>query len=205
MPRWARLQPAQLLLSLNGPAQTPPWSTSNLSFTPVWPPPSSLRLLQCWQAMAQPLLLGRNARIRHRSQPPRQRKMNGMVTWHFDLVMECLPLCFKLRFSSATIQPPLLHQQGRRGCPHRVHLVRSPLLPPHHLRRHPFLQLPFQTPPSLILRFLIRFDNPQEISREDWKVVEAHLLPEKEAAETKVCQWSLQLGQVRNVRWRQRR
>ena len=22
----------------------------------------------------------------------RQRKMNGMVTWHFDLVMECLPL-----------------------------------------------------------------------------------------------------------------
>ena len=78
-------------------------------------------------------------------------------------------------------KPPFLHQQGRRQYPHRVHLVRSPLLPCHQLHRHPFLQLPIPNAPlphhSPVNPLRQR---PQEVPREVWKVVKTPVLPEEE-------------------------
>ena len=54
-------------------------------------------LLSAFVAMLGKQWLSRYARVEMRGSVVdrsrhRQRKMNGMDTWHFDLVMECLPL-----------------------------------------------------------------------------------------------------------------
>ena len=92
----------------------------------------------------------------------RQRKMNGMVTWHFDLVMECLPLMLQiallllgyalsnyLYFINKTVAAVLVGFTSF-GILFYLLIVSAATLS---------YNCPFQTPASLILRFLIRFDD----------------------------------------------
>ena len=91
----------------------------------------------------------------------RQRKMNGMITRHCDLVMECLPLMLQaallllgyalsnhLFFVNKVVASVLI------GFASFGLLFTSSSPPPP-----PFLRLPVLNVPSLTLRFLIRFDN----------------------------------------------
>jgi len=92
----------------------------------------------------------------------RQRKMNGMVTWHFDLVMECLPLMLQaallllgyalsnyLFFINKTVASVLIGFTTF-GILFYCLIVSAATLS---------YNCPFQTPLSLTLRYLIRFDN----------------------------------------------
>jgi hypothetical protein len=92
----------------------------------------------------------------------RQRKMNGMVTWHFDLVMECLPLMLQIAL--------LLLGYALSNYLFFINKVVASILIGFTTFGLLFYFLiisaatfsyncPFQTPLSLILRFLIRFDN----------------------------------------------
>ena len=92
----------------------------------------------------------------------RQRKMNGMVTWHFDLVMECLPLMLQVAL--------LLLGYALSNYLFFINKVVASILIGFTTFGLLFYFLiisaatfsyncPFQTPLSLILRFLIRFDN----------------------------------------------
>jgi len=92
----------------------------------------------------------------------RQRKMNGMVTWHFDLVMECLPLMLQIAllllgyalsnylwFISRPVSGVLI---GFTSFGFLFYiLVNSAATLSYNC--------PFQTPISLILRYMIRFDD----------------------------------------------
>ena len=92
----------------------------------------------------------------------RQRKMNGMVTWHFDLVMECLPLMLQaallllgyalsdyLFFINKAISGVIIGFTTF-GLLFYLLIVSAATFS---------YNCPFQTPLSLILRFMIRFDN----------------------------------------------
>jgi len=95
----------------------------------------------------------------------RQRKMNRMVTWRFDLVMECLPLMLQasllllgyalsnyLYFIHRTVASVLIGFTSF-GLLFYLLIVSAATLS---------FNCPFQTPLSLILRFLIRFDDEQK-------------------------------------------
>jgi hypothetical protein len=92
----------------------------------------------------------------------RQRKMNGMVTWKFDLVMECLPLMLQvallllgyalsnyLYFINKVVASVIIGFTGF-GLLFYLLIVSAATLS---------YNCPFQTPASLVLRFLIRFDD----------------------------------------------
>ena len=92
----------------------------------------------------------------------RQRKMNGMVTWHFDFVMECLPLMLQIAllllgyalsnylfFVNKTVASVIIGFASF-GLLFYLLIVSAATLS---------YNCPFQTPVSLVLRFLIRFDN----------------------------------------------
>ena len=92
----------------------------------------------------------------------RQRKMNGMVTWHFDLVMECLPLMLQIAllllgyalsdylFFINKVVASVLIGFTTFGLLFYFLIISAATLS---------YNCPFQTPLSLILRFLIRFDS----------------------------------------------
>ena len=86
----------------------------------------------------------------------RQRKMNGMITWHFDRVMECLPLMLRaallplgyalsnhLFFVKKVVASVLI------GFTSFGLLFYPPTISAATLSHN----CPFQTPPSLIFRF----------------------------------------------------
>ena len=92
----------------------------------------------------------------------RQRKMNGMVTWHFDLVMECLPLMLQIAllllgyalsnylfFINKTVASVVIGFTTF-GLLFYCLIVSAATLS---------YNCPFQTPLSNVLRILIRFDN----------------------------------------------
>ena len=92
----------------------------------------------------------------------RQRKMNGMVTWHFDLVMECLPLMLQaaLLLLGYALSVYLFTINNKIaavvvaftgfGLLFYILIVSAATLS---------YNCPFQTPLSLIIRFMIRFDD----------------------------------------------
>jgi len=95
----------------------------------------------------------------------RQRKMNGMVTWHFDLVMECLPLMLQaalLLLSYALSE--YLYSINRTVASVAIGFTSFGLLFYLLIVSAATLSYncPFQTPISLILHFLIRFDDEHE-------------------------------------------
>ena len=92
----------------------------------------------------------------------RQRKMDGMVAWHFDLVMECLPLMLQaallllgyalsdyLLFINKVVASVLIGFTAF-GLLFYLLIVSAATLS---------YNCPFQTPLPLILRFLVRFDD----------------------------------------------
>ena len=92
----------------------------------------------------------------------RQRRMNGIVTWHFDLVMECLPLMLQAAL--------LLLSYALSGYLFSINKTVAGVVIGFTAFSLLFYLLlvsaatlsyncPFQTPFSLILRFLIRFDD----------------------------------------------
>ena len=92
----------------------------------------------------------------------RQRKMNGMDTWHFDLVMECLPLMLQVAllllgyalsdylFFINKVIASVTIGFTTFGLLFYFLIVSAATLS---------FDCPFQTPLSLILRFLVRFDS----------------------------------------------
>ena len=92
----------------------------------------------------------------------RQRKMDGMVTWRFDFVMECLPLMLQAAllllscalsdylYSINKVVASILIGFTAFGLLFYILIISAATLS---------FTCPFQTPPSLILRYLIRFDN----------------------------------------------
>ena len=108
----------------------------------------------------------------------RQRKMKGIVTWHFDFVMECLPLMLQaallllvyalsnyLFFINKAVAGVLIGFTAF-GLLFYLLIVSTTTLS---------YNCPFQTPASLILRFLIRFDGEHKKyirrTREWFKVI----------------------------------
>ena len=96
----------------------------------------------------------------------RQCKMEGMVTWRFDLVMECLPLMLQaallllgyalsnyLFFINKPIASVVIGFTTF-GLLFYCLIVSAATLS---------YNCPFQTPLSLVLRFLIRFDNEHKM------------------------------------------
>ena len=95
----------------------------------------------------------------------RQRKMNGMVTWHFDLVMESLPLMLQAGllllgyalsnylFTINEVVAGVIMGFAAFGLLFYLLIISAATLS---------YNCPFQTPPSLILRFLIRFDDEHQ-------------------------------------------
>jgi polyferredoxin len=88
--------------------------------------------------------------------------MTGMVTWKFDLVMECLPLMLQfallllgyalsdyLYFINKVIASAIIGFTGF-GLLFYLLIISAATLS---------YNCPFQTPASLVLRFLIRFDD----------------------------------------------
>ena len=124
-------------------------------------------LLSAFVAMLGKQWLTRYARIDKRESVidrsrDRQRKMNGMVTWHFDLVMESLPLMLQaallllgyalsdyLYFIDKVVASVVISFTAF-GLLFYLVIVSAATLS---------YNCPFQTPISLILRFLIRFDD----------------------------------------------
>ncbi|KAF9782345.1 hypothetical protein BJ322DRAFT_215262 [Thelephora terrestris] len=92
----------------------------------------------------------------------RQRKMNGMVTWRFDLVMECLPLMLQaaLLLLSCALSKYLFTINNTVagvvvgftsfGVLFYLLIVSAATLS---------YNCPFQTPLSLVIRYMIRFDD----------------------------------------------
>ena len=95
----------------------------------------------------------------------RQRKMDGMVTWRFDLVMECLPLMLQAAllllgyalsdylFFINKVVSSILISFTAFGLLFYLLIVSAATLS---------FNCPFQTPLSLVLRFLVRFDDEHE-------------------------------------------
>ena len=96
--------------------QTLLWSTSNLPFAPVWPPPSP-RSLRCWASNGSTVAPRLNVQICHRSQRPSTTK---------DEWYGCLAFRFRYGipapYASSCVPPPrpspfklpLLHQRSCR-------------------------------------------------------------------------------------------
>ena len=92
----------------------------------------------------------------------RQRKMDGMITWRFDFVMECLPLMLQAAllllsyalsdylYSINKVVASILISFTAFGLLFYILIVSAATLS---------FNCPLQTPPSLILRYLIRFDD----------------------------------------------
>jgi len=92
----------------------------------------------------------------------RQRKMDGMVTWKFDLVMECLPIMLQLAllllgyalsnylFFINKVVASVIIGFTTFGLLFFLLIVSAATLS---------YNCPFQTPLSLVLRFLVRFDD----------------------------------------------
>jgi len=103
----------------------------------------------------------------------RQRKMDGTVTWGFDFVMECLPLILQaallllgyalseyLYFINKVVAGVVIGFAGF-GLLFYLLTVSAAVLS---------YNCPFQTPPSLVIRFLIRFDNEHKMYlKRSWK------------------------------------
>jgi len=92
----------------------------------------------------------------------RKRKMDGMVTWKFDLVMECLPLMLQAAllllgyalsnylYVTNKVVASVVIGFTSFGLLFYLLIVSAATLS---------YDCPFQTPLSLIFRFLVRFDN----------------------------------------------
>jgi hypothetical protein len=92
----------------------------------------------------------------------RQRKMNGMVTWHFDLVMESLPLMLQAAllllgyalsqylFTIDNVIAGVVIGFTSFGLLFYLLIISAATLS---------YNCPFQTPASLIIRYMIRFDD----------------------------------------------
>ena len=124
-------------------------------------------LLSAFVAMLGKQWLNRYAQVEMRGSVVdrsrhRQRKMDGMVTWQFDLVMECLPLMLQaallllgyalsnyLFFINKTIASVLIGFTSA-GLLFYLLIVSAATLS---------YNCPFQTPLSRILSFLIHIDN----------------------------------------------
>ena len=124
-------------------------------------------LLSAFVAMLGKQWLNRYAQVEMRGSVVdrsrhRQRKMDGMTTWHFDLVMECLPLMLQaallllgyalsnyLFFINKTVASVLIGFTTS-GILFYLLIVSAATFS---------YTCPFQTPLSRILQFLIRFDN----------------------------------------------
>ena len=124
-------------------------------------------LLSAFVAMLGKQWLNRYARVEMRGSVVdrsrhRQRKMNGMDTWHFDLVMECLPLMLQaallllgyalsnyLFFINKTVASVLIGFTTA-GLLFYLLIVSAATLS---------YTCPFQTPLSTVLSHLIHFDN----------------------------------------------
>ena len=127
-------------------------------------------LLAAFIAMLGKQWLNRYARVDMRGSVidrsrDRQRKMDGTVTWGFDLVMECLPLMLQaallllgyalseyLYFINNIVASVAIGFTAF-GLLFYLLIVSAATLS---------YNCPFQTPASLILRFLIRFDDEHE-------------------------------------------
>ena len=126
----------------------------------------SASLLAAFVAMLGKQWLNRYASVEHGSVidrgRQRMRKMDGMVTWRFGLVMECLPLMLQaallllgyalsnyLFFVNKAIASVIMGFTTF-GLLFYLLVVSAATLS---------YNCPFQTPLSLLLRFLIRFDN----------------------------------------------
>ena len=95
----------------------------------------------------------------------RQRKMDGMDTWHFDLVMECLPMMLQAGllllgyglsdylFSINKVVASVTIGIASSGALFYLLIVFAAILS---------YNCPFQTPPSRIFRFLFRLDNERK-------------------------------------------
>jgi len=124
-------------------------------------------LLAAFVAMLGKQWLNRYARVEMRGSVidrsrHRQRKMNGMVTWHFDLVMEGLPLMLQaalLLLGYALSE--YLYSINRTVASVIIGFTSFGLLFYLLIVSAATLSYncPFQTPISLILHFLIRFDD----------------------------------------------
>ena len=103
----------------------------------------------------------------------RQRKIDGMVTWRFDLVMEGLPLMLQAAllllgyalseylYSLGKIVASVVIGFTSFGLLFYLLIISAAVLS---------YNCPFQTPPSLIIRFLIRFDDEHEkYLKRSWK------------------------------------
>ena len=103
----------------------------------------------------------------------RQRKVDGTVNWHFDLVMECLPLMLQAAllllsyalseylYSINNVVASVIIGFTAFGLLFYLLIVSAATLS---------YNCPFQTPASLILRSLIRFDNEHKrYLRRSWK------------------------------------
>ena len=126
----------------------------------------SASLLAAFIAMLGKQWLNRYASVEHGSVVDRgrqrKRKMDGMVTWRFSLIMECLPLMLQaallllgyalsnyLFFVNKTVASVIIGFTTF-GLLFYLLIVSAATLS---------YNCPFQTPLSLLLRFLIRFDN----------------------------------------------
>ena len=127
----------------------------------------ALALLAAFIAMLGKQWLNRYAQVEMRGSVIdrsryRQRKMDGMVTWRFDFVMECLPLMLQaallllscalsdyLYFINKVVASTLIGFTAF-GLLFYILIISAATLS---------FTCPFQTPPSLILRYLIRFDD----------------------------------------------
>jgi len=127
-----------------------------------------------------------------------QRKMNGMITWHLDFVMECLPLMLQaaLLLGYALSNYFLFINRAVAGVP-----IQSPLLLTHRFGCYPILQLSVPNPclphPSLLGSFRRR---AQEVPQANQEVVQGHLLSEEGTVKTQVRR-SLWFWQVWDIRW----
>ena len=103
----------------------------------------------------------------------RQRKMNGMATWHFDFVMESLPLMLQgallllgyalsnYLFTIDNAVAGVVVGFTAFGLLFYLLIVSAATLS---------YNCPFQTPPSLIIRFMIRFDEKHKnYIKRTWK------------------------------------
>ena len=102
----------------------------------------------------------------------RQRKIDGMVTWQFDLIMEGLPLMLQAAllllgyalseylYSLGKIVASVVIGFTSFGLLFYLLIVSAATLS---------YNCPFQTPLSLILRFLVSFDEHKKYLKRSWK------------------------------------
>ena len=103
----------------------------------------------------------------------RQRKMNGIVTWRFDLVMECLPLMLQIALLLLGYAlSSYLYSTSRVVASVAIGFTAFGLLFYFLIVSAATLSYtcPFKTPFSLIFRWLIRFDSEhKKYLEQSWK------------------------------------